>query len=358
LNICFALKDIIRILIFILTVGLIYLLSSIQIEINQIDYRSAYFNVDLLKSLQGNLHCEITYKNLYLVHKNAGKNIPKSKLNTLAIKKYNNRNRFNQKLINSYFITDDFEKLNSLLKAKIESNISNNELEKIKNQIKNFTYCPYEKCLLKDVLETHVNLTKFKTHYRLAIVDLFQQVYTPWIESLVLYLIEKNDKFSIKNIDVVDYEWKTYENKLFKWISLSDYLSKKVNQHSSRNISRFDEYDLIINHYMLDKVGIGRYGESVILDADIFTMDQMGCMLKDDGLLILALSLNKHYIEDLNNTFIEYNIQRRYGTNRLNRLLRNWTPIYRKTFNMGSDEIFVLQKKRISFADQIDITYE
>jgi hypothetical protein len=88
------------------------------------------------------------------------------------------------------------------------------------------------------------------------------------------------------------------------------------------------EYDMIISHYTLDKIGMGRYGEETRLDADFDTIKMYDCMLKKNGILFLTVSFSKD-----DDYVVYYNIHRVYNSNRLKLLLKDWIVVDEILFN-------------------------
>jgi hypothetical protein len=208
--------------------------------------------------------------------------------------------------------------------------ISNEEMNYKINLIQNkHSYNSQDDVKLEEMLTRHFDAERF--HKNIAIFGLYDLDYDPWIESLILM---KSLNQTI-NVNTIDYKAKNFENKMFKWMHTTNYLMNKVDQSNTDY-----EYDMIISHYTLNKIGMGRYGEETRLDADFDMIKLYDCMLKKDGILFLTVSFSKddEYV-------VYYNIHRVYNSNRLKFLLKEWIVLDEILFNFGADKILVLKKR-------------
>lgn len=172
-------------------------------------------------------------------------------------------------------------------------------------------------------------LKKFKTNVqKVAILGLYDIDYLPWIEAVLLNLNPS------AKILVIDYQLKIYQTENINWIHLNEFLDMALVKQN------FEQFDLVINYMMIEKVGLGRYGEEISIDSDLDTIDFMNCILKKNGLVVLSMSWNKYG----NHSYVGFNSGRLYHEDRLNEIKKNFEILYESFYNFGSNLILVMKK--------------
>lgn len=167
----------------------------------------------------------------------------------------------------------------------------------------------------------------------IGVLGLYEVTYEPWIESLVYVLSNSSSR-----ITLIDHQMRMYENPLnFKWTDIRSFLKSAT----------MSSFDIVISYLSVEKLGLGRYGESTDLDADLDTVEQIGCMLRPGGLLVLGLSLSKDVDLLQRDGYIVYNTGRVYGENRLHKMTNGWRLKSQRVFNYGGVKILVLQKSPV-----------
>ncbi|RMZ95125.1 TPR domain [Brachionus plicatilis] len=163
---------------------------------------------------------------------------------------------------------------------------------------------------------------------KVAILGLYETTYLPWIEAVLLNLNPLAQIWSI------DYQPKVYENGNIKWIHVNEFLNKALVEQ------QLEQFDMVVNYMMIEKVGLGRYGENISVDSDLDTIELINCLLKENGLLILTMSWNKYG----NFSYIGFNSGRLYYEDRLSLMEKNFNVLLKNFFNFGSNLILVMEK--------------
>jgi hypothetical protein len=170
----------------------------------------------------------------------------------------------------------------------------------------------------------------------------------PWIEAFLLAL-------DARSVLTIEYNQLTYEhpsietisNQAFDQLYLSD---MNLNSH-------YHSCDLAISASAFDHDGLGRYGDPLHPFADLFAMQKLKIILKEDGFLLLTVPIGPDVTV--------FNLHRRYGRIRLPMLLEGWNIIsqlgwdetkldlpadWRKTY----EPIFILTPSNTIIADSED----
>jgi hypothetical protein len=301
--------------------------NFIKIEIENFSFSSKLViqyqeNIERKKSIDSK-RCFKTFQDLFKLHSTIGLNKPS---NAVIFNNLTYPFRF------TWLIEFDYSNLKNETKQS-KQHISTRDLEsKIQLIKQKHEYNSLNDVTLEEMFKRHLSFEN-KLTKRVAIFGLYDMAHDPWIESLV-WLLSSNKSIEI---DSIDYKPRSYELDQFKWIHTNQYLKKKL---SSFKESSKKDYDILISHYSLNKIGLGRFGERVQLNADLNTMKQFHCMLKSNGLLFLTLGFSKD-----DEYAIEFNIRRVYSESRLEALLRKqWTLVDQILFNFGADKILVLKK--------------
>ena len=311
-----------------LNLNLIHLKSTVSI-FNY--YDSKYKNennfiiLNSLNNKNGDVKCDKIFLNMYNFHSTVGAKRPNEQYPSFD---YKNMSLAHVDIRKSWLL---FHEYDHMVKSKLDNQklaVKNQDISDIVQLIKNKKeYNSYEDNNLNLMLSKHVNANELENK-NLAVMGLYETGYYPWIEAVVLNL-NKNAK-----INLIDYQAKEYENSNINWIHLTEYLK---NNHES---NEYDEFDVIISYYTLDKVGLGRYGEEFYLNSDLNTIKQYNCMMKQDGILFLTFSISKE-----NDAYIEYNSHRVFDLDKMKSILsKSWAILDEKVFNLGSDVILVLKK--------------
>lgn len=133
---------------------------------------------------------------------------------------------------------------------------------------------------------------------------------TPWYESIVLAHGGKPT--------TIDYnEIKTNDSRL-ELLTVEEY-----NQNPKK-------FDAIISISSFEHEGLGRYGDPMNPNGDLLAMENASKMLKDDGILFLAVPVGKDCLV--------WNLHRVYGHLRLKKLLSGWRII--KYYGFTSEDLY------------------
>jgi len=166
----------------------------------------------------------------------------------------------------------------------------------------------------------------------------------PWLESICIVL-------GASNITTIDYNNLTYHHERIKTFSKYDF-----DMFYNDSGPYINSYDFVICLRSFDHSGLGRYGDIIDYNADINSINKAKMMLKENGIIIFTVPIGS----DL----IIWNLQRRYGSIRLPKLLGNgfielqrlgWkdelldaSNDYRKTY----EPVFI-QQKRSTIKDEL-----
>ena len=165
----------------------------------------------------------------------------------------------------------------------------------------------------------------------------------PWLESICIVL-------GASNITTIDYNNLTYHNEKIKTFSKYDF-----DMFYNNSGPYINSYDFVIGLRSFDHSGLGRYGDIIDYNADIDSINKAKMMLKNNGIFIFTVPIGR----DL----VIWNLQRRYGSIRLPKLLGNgfhelnrlgWknelfdaNNDYRKTY----EPVFIQQKRSLAAND-------
>lgn len=78
-------------------------------------------------------------------------------------------------------------------------------------------------------------------------------------------------------------------------------------------------FDALLSISSFEHDGLGRYGDPINPNGDLEAMEKAKKMLKEDGLLFLAVPVGRDYLT--------WNVHRTYGELRLNLLLKGWDVV-------------------------------
>lgn len=252
-----------------------------------------------------------TCKNTAIKIKNLIKTFGSIKPTNISIN--NKKNEF--KLENEWIVDKYYQDFIANENKTIE--INNEKIESIIQLIaRKSIYNSYDDLLLEKILDK-INLNG----KRIAILSWFESNYEPWIEALLQYK-------GAKDITTIDLNRKNYENYIIKSLHITKY-----------NLE--NKFDIIISHYSLETIGLGKFGEHIDLNADKETLKFINCMLEPFGMLFLTLSISNDRLD----SSLQFNTKRIYGKKRLDKLFnKNWVVLDSLLNNHGSNEIFLLKK--------------
>ena len=152
-----------------------------------------------------------------------------------------------------------------------------------------------------------------------------------WIEAIAL-------EVGAAKVTTLEYTRKEYEDKeKLEWIHVNDYLDKIL--HSSSD-NKLEQFDSIASYSSIEHSGLGRYGDPLDGLGDIKAVRQIHCMTKPGGLLFLGLPTTKPLYAT---SYIEFNLHRVYGFNRLKYLFDGW-EILEQSEQSNNHNVFVLKK--------------
>lgn len=149
-----------------------------------------------------------------------------------------------------------------------------------------------------------------------------------WIEAIGL-------EVGAFKITTLEYTRKEYQDKeKLKWLHLNDYLDEIL---KSQELELFDS---VASYSSIEHSGLGRYGDPLDGLGDIKTVRQIHCMTKPGGLFFLGLPTTNPLTAT---SYIEFNLHRIYGYNRLMYLFEGWQLI-EQTEQANGHNVFVLKK--------------
>lgn len=164
-------------------------------------------------------------------------------------------------------------------------------------------------------------------------MGLYEEPYEPWIESLLNWASK-----SSSHVTFMDHQRRRYENEAnFSWLNMSSYLRSQVVEPSQ-------QFDIIVNYQIGERLGLGRYGEQLSVDADLDAVEVAECMLKPGGLLVLGVTLAREPDDLASHGYIVYNVGRVYGEARLQKMINGWVVRSERVFKFGTIKVYVLQK--------------
>jgi len=231
------------------------------------------------------------------------------------------------------------------------SQLSMNTYIKNMNQIINKVKILIERKVDKNIVLHQVQkqhwiiiaLLQLEEEYSLSLQNKNVLIYgstEPWLESICIVL-------GASNITTIDYNNLTYHHEKIKTFSKYDF-----DMFYNDSGSYINSYDFVIGLRAFDHSGLGRYGDVIDYNADIDSINKAKMMLKDNGIFIFTVPIGS----DL----IIWNLQRRYGSIRLPKLLGDdfhelqrlgWKDDlldanndYRKTY----EPVFISQKRSSS----------
>jgi hypothetical protein len=151
---------------------------------------------------------------------------------------------------------------------------------------------------------------------------------TPWVEALIMLT-------GASNVTTLDYTYKKYESKNMKWFHVNDYLDESIKKRN------YEQFDFSVSFSSIEHSGLGRYGDPLSPYGDLEALQQIHCMLKPGGVLVLGLPCS----HDLQDSFIEYNAHRLYGKKRFKLLFGNdWVLIEHQPSQVINHNVFFLVK--------------
>ena len=215
--------------------------------------------------------------------------------------------------------SDSSSSLNpSNIKDIIKIKDFSNWLDKVKKHEK----LNYGNTELQKIMNKYLNRIQNK-----SILIMGTQV--PWIEAISYELLASK-------ITTLDYTRKQYElsNRL-EWFHVNDYLDDLI----LNNI--IELFDNSASFSSIEHSGLGRYGDPLSPNGDIEAVQQIHCLLKQNGLFFLGLPSSKS-----GKSYIEFNAHRVYGSKRLDKLFVGWNVID-KLNSHDFHSIYVLEKKSI-----------
>ncbi len=140
-------------------------------------------------------------------------------------------------------------------------------------------------------------------------------------------------------ITTLDYTHKNYElwlsNRL-EWFHVNDYLDDLILNN------KIELFDNSASFSSIEHSGLGRYGDPLSPNGDIEAVKQIHCLLKPNGLFFFGLPSSKN-----DESYIEFNAHRVYGSKRLQKLFVDWNLIQKIKCKSASHSIYVLRKKKI-----------
>jgi hypothetical protein len=154
----------------------------------------------------------------------------------------------------------------------------------------------------------------------------------PWIEAVIM-LSEAS------NVTTLDYTYKKYESKNMHWFHVNDFLDESIKTR------KFEQFDFSASYSSIEHSGLGRYGDPLSPYGDLEALQQIHCMLKPGGVLILGLPCTN----DILLSYIAFNAHRIYGKKRLELLFgKDWELFEYKPSQAGDTNtrhfVFVIKK--------------
>lgn len=177
----------------------------------------------------------------------------------------------------------------------------------------------YEDYVLNEVMHLFSSAFKDKTVAVIGTQD-------TWIEAI---LFDIGAKF----ITTVDYTRKRYPLPNMKWVHVNDYLEEAMEKNT------IEEFENIVTFSSIEHSGLGRYGDPLSPYGDIEAIQQIHCMLKPEGLLVLGIPTSQD-----DTSFVQFNAHRIYGSQRFRLLFKGWEKIYQVPDSTKGNTIFVLRK--------------
>ena len=129
-----------------------------------------------------------------------------------------------------------------------------------------------------------------------------------------------------------------------------EYNGEQIIYYTPEELTKLDfKFDFCISFSSYEHSGLGRYGDEINPNADLESMSELKNVLKEDGILFLALPIGKDRVV--------FNIHRIYGSIRLPLLFENWKLVghsgywWNQTdmdFKAGHQPIFILKNRNFS----------
>jgi len=221
-----------------------------------------------------------------------------------------------------WYINEVYSDSTSLNTSNIQEIIKIKDFSKWLNQVKKHEPLNYGNTELQTIMNKYLNRIQNKS-------ILIMGTQLPWIEAISYELLASK-------ITTLDYTRKQYElsNRL-EWFHVNDYLDDLI----LKNI--IELFDNSASFSSIEHSGLGRYGDPLSPNGDIEAVQQIHCLLKQNGLFFLGLPSSKS-----DKSYIEFNAHRVYGSKRLNKLFVGWNLVDKiKCHDVHS--IYVLEKKSI-----------
>jgi len=205
--------------------------------------------------------------------------------------------------------------------------IRKEEFISLLNRVKAHSTLHYDNTEMQAIMKKYIKIIENK-----SILIMGTQI--PWIEAISYeYLASK--------ITTLDYTRKMYEqfddsNNRLEWFHVNDYLDDLILN------SKIELFDNSASFSSIEHSGLGRYGDPLAPNGDIEAVKQVHCLLKPESLFFLGLPTSNN-----DQSFIEFNAHRVYGSKRLNKLFVGWNLIDQVKCLDLTHTIYVLQKKTI-----------
>ena len=220
------------------------------------------------------------------------------------------------------------EKVKSLIQKKVDKNIVLHQIQK-------------QHWIIVSLLQLEDEYSIYLQDKRVLVIGSTE----PWLEAICLVL-------GAAHVTTIDYNNLTYSHD-----QLSTYNKYDFGMFYNISGPYANSFDFVIGLRAFDHSGLGRYGDEIDYDGDIYSVNQAKKMLKrDNGIFILTVPIGP----DL----IIWNLQRRYGRNRLPKLLNGFDELYRlgwkdelldstADYRRTVEPVFVLKLKSASVEDEL-----
>ncbi len=221
-----------------------------------------------------------------------------------------------------WYINEVYSDSTSLNTSNIQEIIKIKDFSIWLDKVKKHEPLNYGNTKLQTIMNKYLNRIQNKS-------ILIMGTQLPWIEAISYELLASK-------ITTLDYTRKQYElsNRL-EWFHVNDYLDDLI----LKNI--IELFDNSASFSSIEHSGLGRYGDPLSPNGDIEAVQQIHCLLKQNGLFFLGLPSSKS-----DKSYIEFNAHRVYGSKRLNKLFVGWNLVDKiKCHDVHS--IYVLEKKSI-----------
>ena len=221
-----------------------------------------------------------------------------------------------------WYFNEVYSDSNSLNTSDIQKIIKIKDFSNWLDKVKKHEKLNYGNTELQKIMNKYSNRIQNKS-------ILIMGTQLPWIEAISYELLASK-------ITTLDYTRKQYEssNRL-EWFHVNDYLDDLI----LNNI--IELFDNSASFSSIEHSGLGRYGDPLSPNGDLDAVQQVHCLLKQNGLFFLGLPSSKS-----GESYIEFNAHRVYGSKRLDKLFVGWNVID-KLNSHDFHSIYVLEKKSI-----------